>query len=226
MAPTDSLDLQAKMAQVSLGKGETAEEKEAREKLCELPKKSDWKGPILVRLETTTRLGRKQWRTDGGCEGNLTFNEPAHENIIEFETDLFKGRALLRFRGCPNEPTSYFDGRKRRQQWVVQGQFKESVNADKVITGYEFRRKAQNLPTSFIIKPILALIRTLAPTFRCDVYNDAPYFLNPFLQTVQVLDVSTPGSEPDITKEFAENNKLLGGKNPEDQFVSAFSNEL
>mmetsp|Transcript_15338 Transcript_15338/g.18107 ORF Transcript_15338/g.18107 Transcript_15338/m.18107 type:complete len:352 (+) Transcript_15338:779-1834(+) len=151
-------------------------------------------------------------RTDDGPEHNISYNEPSNENIIEFETKVFKGKAMLRFRGCPNEPTSYFEGRKRRQQWVVQGQFKHAISAaHQVVTGYEFKRKAVNLPTKYIIKPILTLIRTLAPTFRAEIFGGKPYFLNPFLQTVQNLDVSRPGSEPDITKEFEENNKLLGG---------------
>lgn len=183
------------------------------EKADAVPDVSEWKGPILLRLPTASRLKKTIWRTDDGPEVNISYNMPIEENVIHFETNMFKGKAVLRFRDCPGEPTEYFSGRKRRQQWTVQGQFKKTLNAHHVFTGYEFNRKFVDVPGQWVFMPVLSLIRTLAPTFKEDMFSEQPYFLNPFLQTVQTLDISMPGDEPDIKlNEFVENNVLFGGK--------------
>uniref|UniRef100_A0A6S8E8Z1 Domain of unknown function at the cortex 1 domain-containing protein n=1 Tax=Aplanochytrium stocchinoi TaxID=215587 RepID=A0A6S8E8Z1_9STRA len=181
-------------------------------KVDALPELSEWDGPVWIRMDTRTRLEGKQWRTDGGSEAKLEYNEPVEQNVFHFETDTFKGKAIIRFRNCPNEPTQYFKGRRRKQQWTVQGRFKENLRTNQVVTGYEFKRKVVNIPAKWIVRSALSVVRTLAPTMKEDIFSDEPYFLNPLLQTVQTLDVSWPGKEPDITKEFSENNSLLGGK--------------
>ncbi len=52
------------------------------------------------------------------CAGvrSLPFNDLA--TPVEFETELFKGRALVLFRGMPNTPPGVFEG-KRRLMWMT-----------------------------------------------------------------------------------------------------------
>jgi len=65
-------------------------------KVDALPDIEQWgTNPVWIRMDTMTRLERKQWRTDGGSESRLEYNEPVRENVIHFETDLFKGKCRM-----------------------------------------------------------------------------------------------------------------------------------
>lgn len=144
---------------------------------------------------------------------DLPFNEPASSNIFEFETEMFKGKCLLRFKNCPNEDTRYFKGRKRKQQWIFQGVFKDEIIVGDVMSGYELNKPGLKLPNKYLLKPVLAVIRKIAPPMKENVYGRKPYVYNPLLQTIQKLDISLPGTEPNITnREIVENNKYMFAK--------------
>eukprot|EP00924_Labyrinthula_sp_SR-Ha-C_P008547 snap_masked-scaffold_32-processed-gene-3.7-mRNA-1 protein AED:0.14 eAED:1.00 QI:0/0/0/1/1/1/2/0/387 len=187
--------------------------------LSELPSLDAWKGPCLLRIEDSSRnsgektLLKEPFATNINPH-NLEYNNLERESVVNFETEIFKGKAVFRFKGCPNEPSAYFKGRRRRQQWTIQGEFKQPIKASQVVTGYEFKRPAINIPAKFMVKSALKIVRKLAPTMKEDVFGEQPYFLNPILQTVQVFDASIPGQEPYILDEFVENNsEFLAKKN-------------
>lgn len=145
-----------------------------------------------------------------GNEENLPFNEPAATSVFSFDSELFTGKALFRFKNIENESEEYFQGRKRRQQWVIQGTFKQKVCVGDIFSGYELKKPAQNLPSKFIVNAALGVLRKVAPTLKADIFAEKPYVITPLLQTIQTLDVSPPGHEPFIgDREIEEHNGIL-----------------
>ncbi len=84
---------------------------------------------------------------------------------IEFENSLFKGKVLIRIRHIPVPNSSklsssgnrfhcekYFQGRKRMRQFVVQGQFKESIRMSDVYFGDIYNKPLSLKPPHFIEK--------------------------------------------------------------------------
>ena len=51
----------------------------------------------------------------------------------------------------------------------------------------------------------------LEKTLKENILGDKPYLLNPMFQTVQLLDISKPGSEPALGAPISENTQVLGG---------------
>lgn len=136
-----------------------------------------------------------------------------NEKGFEFETSLFKGRAIIRIKNCPNAPeTSYFDKRKRTMQCIVQGVFKREVPFEDVVTGQEFYRELKNLPSRYILGPVLRIFQTLSPAMKKRITNECPaYLVSPLAATAQAIAVSEPGTEPPLEDELVEANELLGG---------------
>ena len=110
-----------------------------------LPSKETWPDyPLLFRNSGHCAA------TITDAEGNvqdpyaaLPINDP--NTPIFFETRLFKGRALFRIDDLPPNPrpggrggsamaADYFEGRKRKMQVCVQGQFKERLSFDQVMS--------------------------------------------------------------------------------------------
>ena len=69
---------------------------------------------------------------------------------FRFESDLFEGVCLIRVQNSNSDDidgdVSYFKGRKRIFQSVVQGRFKQAMPVSDVMTGHDFTRKLSNLP--------------------------------------------------------------------------------
>lgn len=123
---------------------------------------------------------------------------------FEFETSLFKGRALIRFRGLENsdDPTSdenYFSGRSRLAQFIIQGRFKKQMPVSDVITGAEFEKPLKVSPPPFINKIIQKVFRRVAPGVEFDLSSFRPRVLAPLAGAVQILSADSAGSEPSIT---------------------------
>lgn len=143
---------------------------------------------------------------DPGC---IFLNDKT--SVFEFETDTFAGRALVRILNAPNTTdSSYFEGRKRTMQTVVQGRFKTPTPCSKVVTGQWFYRKLVNLPSRFILDTVFSIFKKLSPSLRADLSGGAPYFVSPLLATAQSVGVHPPGKEPCVTSELREETVLLG----------------
>lgn len=168
--------------------------------LPEVGDPSQWRTrPVMLRVACGDRAGAQ--------EG---FNDPA--SAFTIETNNFAGKMYFRFRNCAGEPTEYFSGKNRQLSCVVQGRFKEPIAMSDCYTGYEFEKPFQNVPARWLVSGALRFVRKLAPTLMEDVLGNRPYMLNPLFQTVQLLDVSLPGKEPQITAHCVpESTALLGG---------------
>ena len=138
------------------------------------------------------------------------FNDPS--TVFPIETEAFSGKMFFRVRHLEGEPREYFAGKNRMLSVVVQGRVKRQISMGDCFTGYEFARPFRRIPAKTMISAAMAVIRRLAPTVSADVVGKKPYFLNPLFQTIQLLNVSLPGEEPDLTAyPLAEQTGLLGG---------------
>lgn len=128
---------------------------------------------------------------------------------FEFESELFRGTALFRFKGVPSDDEAgsmdYFAGRERRFQAVIQGRFKEVLSCADVITGHEFDKSFRNLPPTWVIGAGRALIKQLAPGVQFDLHSSTPRFFSLLAATSQAISVDSV-SFPDIrSREIPEN---------------------
>lgn len=141
---------------------------------------------------------------------------------FEFESELFRGTALFRFKGVPSDDeegsTDYFNGRERRFQAVIQGRFKEELSCADVITGHEFDQSFRNLPPAWVIGAGRALIKQLAPGVQFDLTSSTPRFFSLLAATSQAISVDNI-DVPDIrSREIPENCSAIS-----DQFFQKSS---
>ena len=87
---------------------------------------------------------------------------------IEFETDLFKGCAVVVWvLGVPSAPSDLFEGQRRKTAITVQGRFKRELSAEEVVTGQEFGRQPKNLPAKWLVETVLVKVRRLLHNPSC-----------------------------------------------------------
>lgn len=172
-----------------------------------LPDANEWPNrPIYVQAgKGTTQCALR----DKGQDDSLPIGTP-----IEFETDLFKGKILIRVKGVKTSTAvagdldQYFKGRKRVKQIVIQGRFKESFRVSDVHFGDVYGKPLNISPIVRIASPIF---QQLVPGVIIDLSSENPKVVAPMAGEAKTLSVDKPGSEPDIcSNSLVENTLLLG----------------
>ena len=126
------------------------------------------------------------------------------ESALEFETDIFKGKVVCRFLGLGGEtPEQFYIERSKicnniAFQVVVQGEFKERIRMDQLVTGGEFKRSFQNIPPRTIVYTGQELFKVITPGLACDVTADEPYYLALLGGLVSQMSVETKETAPNI----------------------------
>ena len=121
---------------------------------------------------------------------------------MEVETNLFKGKIILTLRGNKrldhgSIPTrSYFEGKNRISACFVQGKFKKEIPFNEVLTGQNFSKKLQNLPSSFLIQMLFGVLNRISPNMVADVTCPKPYLLTPLIAAAQTVHICKPGQKP------------------------------
>ena len=139
----------------------------------------------------------------GGCTLpiNNGLEEPGKCLVIDFESKLFIGTAMLRIKNVCDALSSnnnsddsdetkanYFDDRKRTFQGIVRGRFKvPNIPISECITGQIFNHPAGNLPPRMISKGAISIISHLAPQLQARLEGDCPRFLSPLASTAQTV---------------------------------------
>lgn len=138
----------------------------------------------------------------GGCTLpiNNGLEEPGKCLVIDFESKLFIGTAMLRIKNVCDALSSnnnsdidetkanYFDDRKRTFQGIVRGRFKvPNIPISECITGQIFNHPAGNLPPRIISKGAISIISHLAPQLQARLEGDCPRFLSPLASTAQTV---------------------------------------
>jgi len=133
---------------------------------------------------------------------------------FDFETDLFKGKALIRMRGLESSEDiegnkNYFHGRKRKSQTVIQGKFKDAMNYADVQIGREYELPLKQPPPYIINSMIKQILRRVSPAIEVELCGEKPKVLSTLAESAQILRKDVPGKEPDITSiDLKENNEL------------------
>jgi len=126
----------------------------------------------------------------------LKYNE-----VFAFETDLFKGTAVV-----------HMNKLKYTLQYMIQGRFKrDNVRIDKAKTGHIFY-KPLNLPSSFLVSSASAIARGLINSLTLTLDGPAPFAVSPFCHVIDTLNVAVPGTEEplaDIVDKPREDCRLL-----------------
>ena len=133
----------------------------------------------------------------------LEKNQPLPLGVpVEFETPLFKGSILMRFRNAksedPHSHQEYFRGRKRLMQTVVQGYFKKPVKMSEVYVGSVFQKPFPKGPPPSWVKIMDAVIRRIAPGLILDLASNQPKVIALYAGTAQTMSINKAGSEPNI----------------------------
>ena len=130
--------------------------------------------------------------------------EPKGESlVIDFESNHFVGTMLMRIQQAPPVQSSsttnihnksYFDGKKRKFQAVVQGRFKTALPMSQCVTGQIFERPAGKLPAKWIVTSFIKFVSTLAPQLQADLGHAKPRFLTPLVATAHTVIVEDSAS--------------------------------
>ena len=162
-------------------------------------------------------------RFPGVCAGcilpvNNGKEPPGKSLVVDFESALFVGTLLMRVKDAPvidtdtpQTETSYFDGRKRKFQVVIQGRFRqEGIPISECVTGQAFDRAAGKLPARFLVNAFVRFVSTLAPQLEAELDGDRPRFLTPLVATAHTVLVqdSTSSSSSSEEKNVVNNSNL------------------
>mmetsp|Transcript_6527 Transcript_6527/g.9501 ORF Transcript_6527/g.9501 Transcript_6527/m.9501 type:complete len:302 (-) Transcript_6527:299-1204(-) len=133
----------------------------------------------------------------------------------DFETPVFKGKVLFRVKSpqVPTEP--YFEGRKRKYQFSIQGQFKEKINVLDLTFGAEYDRPMRTKPPTIFHSMLKSFLSRTNPGLEIDLLSDKPYIRQNIGSAFQQLLVHEKGEEPpDIAMigDFEDRTQAFGGK--------------
>lgn len=138
--------------------------------------------------------------------------------VVDFESTHFEGSMLFRLQQAPplsqsttsynEDGRSYFDGKKRKFQAVVQGKFKTPLPMSETVTGQSFTRAAGKLPARWIVTSFITFISSLVPQLQVKLDGDAPRFLSPLVATAHTVLQSDEDTEDDTTSSFSIEDEL------------------
>ena len=171
-----------------------------------LPSVTKWKyRPVFLKRDPDSHA--ENFKVDGvGEEEAVPIGIP-----VAFESDLFEGKLLIRVRDLEtsenvNADKEYFHGRKRLNQYVVQGKFKKEIHMRNVLFGGEYKDKLKMAPPAWFERIMLRVFRRINPGLFMKLTGDKPYVLGNILGGAQVVRADAPGKEPDITSPVLEEN--------------------
>ncbi len=142
--------------------------------LASLPLLSEWEQwPVLFRISPS--LSPNVRRLD--CKDPFApIRINCNDVSVPFETNLFRGRVIVRMSGLPNAE-DYFRGRKRLTDLVVQGQFLRPVRFDRLMTGQKFSSKLKAVHGG-LARVAVGLIKKLQPSVEIDLLSNSPFWVS------------------------------------------------
>jgi hypothetical protein len=120
---------------------------------------------------------------------------------FDFETELFKGRAVVYLKGLDNTPDRVFKGKARAIQFTVQGRFKREVAMDDLHFGMCLARPLQKLPTRWLLSLCTRVVRSLGAQYSMELSDptvERPFMTAPIALATQMMSCNAPGEEPDL----------------------------
>ncbi len=134
---------------------------------------------------------------------------------VDFESDLFKGKILFRFRNGKtddeNSHSTYFSSSqfKVQRQVMIQGQFKRKFNMSEIYMGDIFDKQWNLSPPPRIGRMVNKIFTRLVPGLIIDVVGEKPKVLALIGAGSHMMSIDKPGNEPDITAPDIPENTFL-----------------
>jgi len=144
-------------------------------------------------------------------QGNLGLVQYPHSQVFLIESDFFVGNAIVLIAGVHehlpviNEklPSTYFHGKKRKFEAVVQGRFKKPISFADVYVGQIFTGPLACAPPDWLLSLLLPIMQAISPGLKMDLtHPDNPYLISPLMSTMQAISINQPGKEPGIFDMF------------------------
>ena len=122
------------------------------------------------------------------------------KNIDTF-FDWIKGAELVELKTCnvkedPVRPELDLKFRTEYGRKIYGVKFKKEIPFNEVLTGQNFSKKLQNLPSSFLIQMLFGVLNRISPNMVADVTCPKPYLLTPLIAAAQTVHVCKPGQKP------------------------------
>jgi len=164
--------------------------------------------PVGIRLSPERPM---QWLPEGENRPEDGVTCPA-QTPFPFETELFKGKAIINLRGLQNTPARVFKGKARYIQVSVQGRFKRPVAMDDLQMGISLPRPLRRLPTRWLLNLCTRVIRTLGAKYGLEITDPAapkPYAAAPVITCADAIACNAPGEEPDVSLPPVEDTRRV-----------------
>jgi len=135
-------------------------------------------------------------RPESGCHIRLSDGTSTNEVPLGvpffFESELFRGTAMLRLRDVPGSQDvdgdrAYFKGRKRKFRFVVTGEFKKPTRFSDIWTGQAWDRALLQLPPHWLVELGVSVFRRIARGLRADFSSEKPMALSLLASTMQTV---------------------------------------
>ena len=158
------------------------------------------------------KVAKEDKGSDDACDDTEQTASLPIGTPFRIENDIFGGKVMVRIRNLHGDD-AYFEGRKRKVQTVIQGQFKKKISMDKVVAMQKFHKPLRTTRTArFLIRGAEAFLTMLNPGVKIDLLADEPQLVSLLAGYTQVLRADRPGSEPSIDHpSLQEDTSLLFG---------------
>jgi len=175
------------------------------EALRNLPAISEWKyRTIFIQPAGETK-----------CPGVQTNQSLSLGVPIDFESELFKGKILFRFREGNTDDErrhlAYFESSKYKvqRQIVIQGRFKRRLKMSEMYMGDISDKKWVLSPSPRIGRMVSSIFTRLAPGLIIDIAAEKPKVLSLIGGGSHEISIDEPGYEPDMTAPNIPENTFL-----------------
>lgn len=177
--------------------------KSLEEEMNSLPDITTWKYANVYPVVTHGRLIDQPGTT------SIPLGTP-----FEFESVLFKGKALMRFRDTMSDDKqshdAFFTAMPRALcQFVIQGQFKEELDMKDVYVGDSYESPLSFSPPKWLESLINTLLRTLVPGIILELSSEKPRLGSRIGSACHTISIDEPGEEPDIRMEELPENTVM-----------------
>ncbi|GFH60684.1 hypothetical protein CTEN210_17160 [Chaetoceros tenuissimus] len=153
------------------------------------------------------------------CPGLLPHNSLPIGSPFEIETEVFRGRALIRFAEgiCENpaKQDEYFDTQNElftqniQRQIVIQGQFKRYIPMETVLLGGIFRKPFNIIFPPRILDFLQGVFDKFAPGIRLELGEERQAILAPILAGCHTVSIDNVGEEPDMSAPTLPENTFM-----------------
>jgi hypothetical protein len=147
------------------------------------PDRSEWpNAPVLVTQPKADN--------EGYPREVISIHKPGPNEISELpiDTNLFVGKMYVVIRGLDKTPESFFTGKRRLFNVIVQGRFKKpDIPFHSAVTGQIFASSLHLIPPATMLAPFKLVMDRLQPSLRMDLNAKRPYAVSPLMSTMQTI---------------------------------------